>query len=204
MENHLAVDKSTIWTVGHSNHDIETFLDLLSRHRIEVLADVRSSPYSGYASHFNKETIAGPLQEQGIQYLFLGDLIGGRAEGDEFYDERGHVRYGKIAQSEKFRQGIRRLTDGAARYRVALMCGEEDPADCHRRLLIGRVLRERGVRVMHIRGDGRIESEEDLAAEIEFQKTKGQMTLFDIEEPDEWKSTRSVLPKSPPPNSSDS
>ena len=204
MENNLSGDGSTIWTVGHSNHKIETFLDLLTRHRIEILVDVRSSPYSGYASHFNKEAIQDPIEQQGIKYLFLGDLIGGRAEGAEFYDDDGRVLYAKVARSEKFQQGIGRVMDGVAKYRVALMCGEEDPADCHRRLLIGRVLGERGVRVMHIRGDGRIESEEDLAAELQFQKTKGQMTLFDTEEPDEWKSTRSVLPKSPPQNSSDS
>jgi len=204
MEDNLSDDRSTIWTVGHSNHEIETFLNLLTRHRIEVLVDVRSSPYSGYASHFNKEAIQDPIQQRGIKYLFLGDLIGGRAEGAEFYDDDGCVLYGKVAQSEKFGQGIQRLMDGVAKYRVALMCGEEDPSECHRRLLIGRVLGDRGVRVMHIRGDGRIESEEDLAAELQFQKTKGQMTLFDIEEPDEWKSTRSVSPKSPPQSSSDS
>jgi len=194
----------TIWTVGHSNYPAETFLDLLAKHQIAVLVDVRSSPYSRYASQFNRQAVEHSLQSRRIKYLFLGDLVGGRAEGDEFYDASGRVLYAKVARSDAFRQGIERLLRGIALHRVALMCGEEDPTECHRRLLIGRVLAERGVRVMHIRGDGSVQSEEELAAEVHFKRTKGQLTLFDIEEPDEWKSTQSVLPKSQPPNSSGS
>ena len=193
---------STAWTIGHSNHPIDVFLDLLAQHQIAVLVDVRSSPYSGYASHFNKEAIDHALRQRDIRYLFLGDLLGGRAEGEQFYDAAGYVLYAEVARSDKFQQGIRRLLDGVAKHRVALMCGEEDPAECHRRLLVGRVLRERGVCVVHIRGDGRAQSEDDLAAEEHFRRTKGQLSLFDLEEPDEWKSTQSVLPKNPPPSSS--
>jgi len=194
----------TIWTIGHSNHPLETFLDLLAKHRIEVLVDVRSSPYSRYASHFNKATIEGALIESGIKYLFLGDCLGGRAEGGQFYDEQGYVLYDRLADSPTFRRGIDRLVDGIARFRVAVMCGEEDPTECHRRLLIGRVLGDRGVEVIHVRGDGRLQSETQLAEEEEFRKTGGQLTLFDVEEPGQWKSTQSVLPKSPPESSSHS
>ena len=194
----------TIWTIGHSNYPPQTFLDLLAKHRIEVLVDVRSSPYSRYASHFNKGTIEGDLLERGIKYLFLGDCLGGRAEGEQFYDERGYVLYDRLADSPAFRRGVDRLTEGIARFRVALMCGEEDPTECHRRLLIARVLGGQGVEVIHIRGDGRVQSETQLAEEEEFRKTGGQLTLFDVEETGQWKSTQSVLPKSPPENSSHS
>ena len=139
-----------------------------------------------------------------VQYLFLGDLLGGRAENAKFLDGDGHVLYDRIAQSAPFQQGIERLLSGMATYRVALMCGEENPTDCHRRLLIGRVLRGQGVEVMHIRGDGRVQSEEELAAEQQFRKTKGQKTLFELEEADAWKSTQSVLPKKTPKSSSES
>ena len=203
MHHSAPNDEAAVWTIGHSNHTIEIFLDLLVTQRIDVLVDVRSSPYSRYASHFNKEAIQAPLEDRGIQYLFLGDCLGGRAEGDRFYDEQGHVLYGRVAESPQFQQGITRLLGGIAKYRVALMCGEEDPAVCHRRLLIGRVLGQRGVGVVHVRGDGRLQSEEELAAEEHFKKTKGQLSLFDMEEADEWKSTQSVLPKNQPPTSSD-
>lgn len=177
---------TAVFTVGHSNHPPEVFLELLRRHDVEVAVDVRSSPYSAYATHFNKGPLESLLRTAGIKYLFLGDAVGGRPAGDEFYDAEGRVLYDRLAGSERFQEGIERLVRGAAGYRVALVCGEEDPTGCHRRLLIGRVLRERGIALYHIRGDGRLESEEELAREEAFQKTKGQMTLFELEDPDEW------------------
>jgi uncharacterized protein (DUF488 family) len=193
---------AAVYTIGHSNHAPEVFLELLRAHGIGLVVDVRSSPYSGYAKHFNKDSIQGYLEAAGIRYLFLGDVIGGRPQGDEFYDAEGYVLYGRVAGSGRFQEGLARLLDEAAARRIALMCGEEDPKGCHRRLLVGRVLGERGVSVLHVRGDGRLQSEEELAAEERFRKTKGQLSLFDVEEPDEWKSTRSVLPNEAPPSSS--
>lgn len=204
MQQKASKTQPAIWTVGHSNHPLEHFLDLLGQHGIGVLVDVRSSPYSRYASHFNKEAIRGPLQCRAVKYVFLGDLLGGRAEGQQFYDAQGHVLYDRVASTAGFQRGIERLLDGIAAHRLAIMCGEEDPTDCHRRLLIGRVLGRRGVGLMHIRGDGRVQSEEEVAAEEKFRKTKGQMTLFDMEEADQWRSTQSVLPREAPESSSKS
>jgi uncharacterized protein (DUF488 family) len=202
MANETSREHDILWTVGHSNHPLETFLNLLHQHAIEVLVDVRSSPYSSYCPHFNSEPIKTAVKAAGLQYLFLGDSVGGRAEGEQFYDADGRVLYDKLAATDAFRDGIERLIKGLRAYRIAILCGEEDPTNCHRRLLIGRVLGERGVQVMHIRGDGRVQSEAELAAEQQFQKTKGQLSLFETEDPRQWKSTQSVLPRSPPPSSS--
>jgi uncharacterized protein (DUF488 family) len=195
---------NTLWTIGHSNHPLEAFLDLLAQHQMHVLIDVRSSPYSRYAAQFNRETIRPALQKRGIRYLFLGDLLGGRTADQQFYDDQGYVLYGRLAESPGFRKGIERLTEAMANSRTAILCGEEDPTDCHRRLLVGRVLQGRGVRVIHLRGDGRQQTEAELAAEEKFRKTKGQLNLFETEEPGEWKSTQSVLPGRAPPSSSGS
>jgi uncharacterized protein (DUF488 family) len=94
-----------------------------------------------------------------MKYVFLGKELGGRPEGSEFYDEGGGVLYDRLAESALFLEGIDRLMEGVKGYRVAIMCGEEDPVKCHRRVLVGRVLEERGVRVKHIRGDGRVEDD---------------------------------------------
>jgi uncharacterized protein (DUF488 family) len=193
---------STVWTIGHSNHPLEQFLALLTGHGVQVLVDVRSSPYSRYATQFNREAIHPALQERSIQYLYLGDLLGGRVEDQRLYDDEGRVLYGRVAQSPGFCEGIERLISGIGRFRVAILCGEEDPTGCHRRLLVGRVLQDRGVRIEHIRGDGRIQTESQLAAEEQFRKTKGQRSLFETEEPAEWKSVQSVLPRKTPPSSS--
>jgi hypothetical protein len=65
-------------TIGHSNHRIEVFLDLLKRHRIEAIADVRSRPYSRFVPHFSKQRLAWLLQQEGIGYIYLGAELGGK------------------------------------------------------------------------------------------------------------------------------
>ena len=89
-----------------------------------------------------------------------------------------------------------------ARFRVALLCGEEDPAHCHRRLLVGRVLAERGHELLHIRGDGRVQSEAEVAAESGKPLVNEQPALFAELDEDQWRSTASVLPKKAPASSS--
>ena len=185
----------SVYTVGHSNHQLEGFLRLLEDHHIQAVADVRSSPFSRHVPHFNRDALERALKAHGFMYVFLGDLVGGRPEGDEFYDEEDHVRYDKLAESPGFKQGIERIMEGISKYRVALLCGEENPTDCHRRLLIGCVLADKGVAVNHIRRDGSVQSEEDLAAEEHDRKTKGQSTLFDLRKEKAWRSTRSVSPR---------
>lgn len=191
-----------VFTIGHSNLALELFLDLVCSHKIEVLADVRSSPYSQYAPQFNREPLGEALRGRGTDYLFVGDALGGRPPGDEYYDDRGRVLYDRVAASPAFQAGVDRVASVFRRRRGAVMCSEEDPSECHRRLLVGRVLAERGFAVFHVRGDGRVEEEVQLARAERQRKTGGQKTLFDLEDPPPWKSTRSVSPKRAQPSSS--
>jgi uncharacterized protein (DUF488 family) len=140
-----------IFTIGHSNYPVEFFLELLQAHSIEVLVDARSRPYSRYVPHFGRERLQEFLRAQGLRYLYMGDVLGGRPAGAEFYNAEGHVRYDLVAESPAFVSGLDRLIEGAGKYRVAVMCAEENPAHCHRHLLIGRALASRGVDVFHIR-----------------------------------------------------
>lgn len=191
---------STLYTIGHSNHDQAAFCGLLRQHRIEVLADVRSQPYSRYTPQFNKDELQAALKEFGIAYLFMGDQLGGRPDGAEYYDEQGYVLYHRVAESDFFLRGIDRLLEGIYRYRVAIMCSEEDPGVCHRFLLVTRVMEKRGVEIRHIRGDGRIASEEAIRQQSKDDRDQG--VLFAEMRNDTWKSLQSVLPKVPPPISS--
>ncbi len=191
-----------IFTVGHSNHPLETFLGLLRAHSIDVLVDVRSQPYSKFATHFNARDLKAAVEGSGVRYGFFGRELGGRPEGDEFYDAEGHVLYGKVAESPVFLEGLSRLERGIARFRVAMMCSEENPAICHRHLLVGRVLAGRGIAVVHIRGDGRLQTDAELMGE-EGGSDAGQGALFAAEEVTEWKSLRSVSPRRPPSSSSE-
>nr|MBF6591494.1 DUF488 domain-containing protein [Ktedonobacterales bacterium] len=99
---HEETQALTLYTIGHSNHAMESFLALLKRHAIQILADVRSSPYSRYTTQFNRPDLEYVVERAGIQYLFLGESLGGRPVGDEFYDEAGYVLYGKVAEAAFF------------------------------------------------------------------------------------------------------
>jgi uncharacterized protein (DUF488 family) len=193
-----------VFTIGHSNVPQEAFIALLKSHDIEVLVDVRSAPYSKYVPHFNASALKPAVVGAGIKYLYLGRELGGRPRERRFYDAVGHVRYDCIAESPEFHEGIERLLRGIREHRVALMCNEEDPRECHRRLLVGRVLAERGVTVLHIRGDGRIQTETELAeAERRDEPAEIQQEFaFAAREKPEWKSTRSVSQAKPPKRSS--
>jgi uncharacterized protein (DUF488 family) len=184
-----ARQQNRILTVGHSNHSWERFLELLKSNSVEVVVDARSHPYSKFSPQFDSDSIRKSLGEAGILYVPLGSQLGGRPRGDDFYDANGHVLYDRVAASELFRQGIERLKKGVDGYVVALMCGEEDPAGCHRRLLIGRVLLEEGFSVDHIRGDGRIQPDNEL--EVEPESTP-QLSLFEAVQVPAWKSIPSV------------
>jgi uncharacterized protein (DUF488 family) len=193
---------STFFTFGHSNHAIDRWMGLLRDHAIEVAVDTRSSPYSKYAPQFDKALMQRSLESAGVRYLFLGAELGGRPANPDYYDAAGHVLYGRLRDDAKFQAAIARLETGIERFRVALICGEEDPAHCHRRLLIGRVLTERGHTMLHIRGDGRVEPDDTVAAEAGKPLVNEQPALFAELDEDQWRSTASVLPRKAPANSS--
>jgi uncharacterized protein (DUF488 family) len=171
-----ATSKPRVLSIGHSNHTAERFLSLLQLNAIQVVVDTRSQPYSKYTPHFDQIDLKAALTAAGIRYLYLGRELGGRPDGDEFYDEDGHVLYERVAATPLFQEGLSRLDRGIREYRVAMLCAEENPAACHRRLLVGRVLLDRGFQVDHIRGDGRVQTEEEIAAAI--NPNRDQLSLF--------------------------
>jgi uncharacterized protein (DUF488 family) len=191
-----------IYTIGHSSHTAEHFVGLLKQHRIEVLVDTRSAPYSQYSPQFDREALRDLVAAAGMKYLFLGDVVGGRPRDEAHYDEHGRARYGKMGKDENFLQTIARIEHGAAEFRVALMCSEEDPAHCHRRLLVGRVLMEHGTQLMHIRGSGDVQAEERVALSYGKALVEMQPALFAEMDEDKWRSSASVLPKNQQPSSS--
>jgi uncharacterized protein (DUF488 family) len=172
-----------VFTVGHSNHSAEKFAGLLKRHGIEAVVDTRSRPYSRHAPHFNAQFLEEILSKDGMGYLFLGGKLGGRPQEEMFYDTEGRVDYALVGRSQPFLDGISRLEQEVRTRVVALMCSEEDPTHCHRRLLVGRALEELGFTLRHIRGDGSIQIEGE---------TDGQPVLFPETEVSPRKSIRSV------------
>jgi uncharacterized protein (DUF488 family) len=149
----------TIFSIGHSTHSWERFEFLLRSAGITAIADVRSAPYSSRTPHFSQEELRGALRYLGIVYSFLGRELGGRPKAQQFYRE-GVADYEKMAQAPTFADGIKRVLQGASKYRIALLCSEHDPLDCHRCLLVSRGLSQQGAGVEHILSDGSLQSQE--------------------------------------------
>ena len=145
-----------VFTIGHSTHPVERFVELLRGQAVEVLADVRSTPFSRFNPQFNRASLAKSLESAGIRYEFLGETLGARSTDPACF-ENGRVSYARLADSAPFKRGIEQLVGAAEAQRVAIMCAEKEPLDCHRTILVGRVLERQGVTVRHILADGSVE-----------------------------------------------
>jgi len=176
----------TIWTVGHSKHEIEAFIELVNKYEIQVIVDVRTSPFSKMAPQFNKEQLGAALAQSEIDLLHMGASLGGRPTQEDFYDAEGHVFYDMMAQTDEFKSGILRLVKGMKQFRIAIMCSEGSPEKCHRTLLVGRVLQQMGHKVLNILPNGKCEEQEDLNA------PSVQQSLFGEPEVKSWRSAVSV------------
>lgn len=149
-----------ILTIGHSTHPIERFVALLKQHGVTALADVRSAPFSRFNPQFNKDSLQKSLKQEGIAYIFLGKELGARSNDRSCY-ENGRVQYDRLAKTEIFRSGIARVRKGAEEHKVALMCAEKEPLECHRTLLVAKALAAEGEAVAHIHADGHLEPHAD-------------------------------------------
>ena len=154
-----------VLTIGHSTHSAAAFIDLLQRHGVTALADVRAAPYSRFNPQFNRETLMGSLDARGIAYVFLGRELGGRSDDPACYDA-GRISYERLGRTRSFQKGLERVAQGATGHRIALMCAEREPLECHRCLLVAPALEPRGVPVTHIRSDGRLEPHGDAVSRL--------------------------------------
>jgi len=150
-----------LFTIGHSNHSLDHFLELLLAHRLSTIADVRSSPYSKYSPHFNKDVLDSTLRNANIDYIFLGRELGAQRSEDDCYID-GQAKYDRIAHLSTFQRGLEIVLQGVEHYRIALMCSESDPITCHRTILVCRELKRicPDLKITHILGDGTEERQE--------------------------------------------
>lgn len=146
-----------IYTIGHSTQKIEEFIQILKENEIELLIDVRSSPYSKYASNFNKKELQKLILENNIIYKYLGHKVGGKPQNKKFYYKNGEINYILLSKTVKFKEGINEIIKLSKNSNTVLMCSEENPYHCHRHHLIAQKLQEKGFKIIHIRNNGKIE-----------------------------------------------
>jgi len=172
------MSRSNLLSVGHSNHTLERFLDLLRGAGATAIADVRSSPFSRRHPQFNGPDLAIALRETNIAYVFLGEQLGGRPRSRDCYDDDGRVDYELVRATRSFQEGIAQLLRGAEEFCIAMLCSEEDPLDCHRGLMITPALGERGIEPGHLRKDGRVEATPEMETRL-LAETRTAEGLFD-------------------------
>jgi len=156
------------FTIGYGDYPIDRFITVLQNISIDVIIDVRSSPYSRFNPHFNRENLDKSLKEKDIEYQFMGDRLGGRYTDPGLLFPDGTVDYRKVMDTELFREGTSQLLSLIASGKtIALMCAEKEPERCHRFALIAPVLQSKGISVIHIRPDMKLQTNGDLEREMD-------------------------------------
>ena len=170
--------EKVLYTIGHSRHPITHFIHLLTEHSVSLVFDVRSVPYSRRNPQFNRKALAGHLANEGIAYIFSGKELGAKSPSPDCY-VNGKVRYDLIAARPEFAHALDRVIDKAGEARPTLLCAEEDPLTCHRTILICRHLRGRVNFILHIRGDGSMETNDEFEQRLVKATGSGEADLFD-------------------------
>lgn len=166
-----------IFTIGHSNLSYDEFRDRLVAIGITAIADVRSSPFSRAVPHFNRPELKAALKRDGLSYSFLGKELGGRPRNEIYYRD-GIADYVRMATDETFVLGLNRVEEGSKSYNIAMMCSERSPLECHRCLLVGRALKERGCTVCNILFNQEIISQDDVEKQLLVLAKKSTQDMF--------------------------
>ncbi len=170
-----------LFTVGHSILEFENFAALLKDHGVELVVDVRSTPQSARLPQFSLPGLEKLLRAEQLEYLFLGEELGGRPDDADAYRPDGLVNYQARRKSYAFQAGLERLQKEMPGRSVAMMCAEEDPLECHRFLMVCPELTKRGIVPLHIRKGSQLETQEAaenrLLADTGFEAVAAN-TLF--------------------------
>jgi len=157
MKQEAEIQTNSIFTIGHGTRNIELFISLLKAYKIETVIDVRSIPYSRFNPQYRQSNLIASLKDNYINYLFLGDELGGRPKDKTLY-LNDKPNYAAMKNTEGFKAGIQKLlTCAENEIKVTLMCSESDPNDCHRKYLIADELFNQDAKVIHIDKTGKLE-----------------------------------------------
>lgn len=182
MEN--TTNKLSCFTIGHSTHEIDSFINLLQLNGVEWLVDVRSIPYSQHNPQYNKENLKTDLGKSHISYVHMGNLLGARHSNPNLYfDDKEMVDFKKVRDSDGFKHGIDKIVNGVSKgFNICLMCSEKDPFDCHRFVLISYALEKKGVTVKHILENGDVITNQVLEERmlLKYKIEYGKATLFEM------------------------
>ena len=177
-----------IYTIGHSTHSLDYFRELLEAYGVNCVVDVRQTAASTYNPQYNGPTLKAYLQKHGIVYVHMGKEFGARPRDIAMLNAEGRVDFDKVRNSPDFLAGVERLKVGLQKgYRLALMCSQGDPFDCHRFVLIAYYLVRHGFTVRHILKDKTCIDNSTLEKMLlmKYEKKLPQKDLFNFHIGDE-------------------
>lgn len=173
-----------IYTIGHSTHPIADFHALLLKYKIDTLIDVRSTPASSYSPQFNKDSLEASLSRIHIRYMHFGVEFGARQTDESLLDAKGIVDFELVQKTYNFQSGLERIDIGESKgYRIALMCAEADPLECHRFSMVSPPIEEIGIHVIHILKDGDSVTHTELEKQL-LKKYEKKLPVPSLFEPD--------------------
>ena len=174
-----AMKSTPIYTIGYGSRNIDGYVELLQRYEIDFIIDVRSHPYSRFKPEFSKAALERRLKNSDIRYVFMGDTLGGQPDDETCYTD-GKVDYGKCCEKPMYQEGVSRVQKAwEMQLRVALMCSEGKPQECHRSALIGEMLTQRSIKVVHIDEEGPLKTHEQVVA-LRLGHHPDQPMLIDV------------------------
>lgn len=171
-----------IFTVGHSQHKVDYFIEMLETYNVNYLIDVRSMPFSQYATNYNKDILNDSLISHNINYVFMGEYFGARPNNYNLYSKKGYLDFDMMKRSKMFLTGVDNVLKGIEQgNRIALMCTEKDPIECHRTILVGNAFYERGIEVEHILANNTLQNHNELNSRLVemYFPDRNQISLFD-------------------------
>lgn len=169
-----------IYTIGHSNYEIEKLINMLKFYNINCVVDIRGIPYSKYNIQYNKESIAETLKEAGFIYIYMAKEFAANRENKLSYNNEGYCDFEQVITEKEFLNGIARLKAGCEKgYRIALLGAMQDPIRCHRSILVGRTLNKEGFNVKHILDDYTLASQDNIEENLlnKYFSNRNQLTI---------------------------
>lgn len=171
-----------LYTIGHTHHTINRFLELLDKYKVDYLMDVRSVPYSRYAEQFNREALKNIMDKTSVKYVFMGNYFGARQQNTDLYNKAGYLDFEKVRNYQPFVMRVDNIILGLEKgNNIALMCTEKHPIDCHRAILIARAFELKGISIKHILEDGSCLTQYELNQNLldMYFPRRNQMSLFE-------------------------
>ena len=172
--------KIEIYTLGHSNYPFDKFIEILKKHNINCIVDIRGIPYSKYNTQYNKEVLQSNLRKLGYTYIYMADEFGAKRRTRNSYNDEGYADFDKVILEDEFKRGIERLKVGCSKnYKIVLLGAMQEPIRCHRAILLGKELIKAGFDVKHIMHEGDLKVQSELEEQLleKYFEDRNQLTI---------------------------